>query len=470
MTSKSIPSLTIIDRRTNETYEIPITHNGSAIPAASFAAIKDQSSTSSRGLLCYDPGLRNTAVVETKVQYMNGKTGTLRYRDYDIRELFRRDLQYEDSAYLFVWGTLPSSAQKASFRASLNAGLMETQATMQNVISCFPREAPPMTIILAALNAYNSSQPQTIPATSHRNIYDPASNPSYLNEIEAAIPRTLAALAVAVAQTHRHCSALPTSSIRLQLDPQRPFLANMTRLLNLQLPRRKAKALERALLLYADHGMSNATFVFLNAASARGDPVTSLVAALASGWGALHGGATEMVWGMLEGVRVRTEELELGKGTRQIGEQNIRGQGRWREGVQELIEKVKRGEDRLWGFGHRVYESGDPRAHLMKEVLDEFDFSDNALFQIATEVERVASADALFKAKGVAMNVDLWGGFVFVGLGLPPEMILPLAAIARAQGYMARWREFMIRNPPIFRPQQLYTGPVPTSDNAKAKL
>ena len=327
-----------------------------------------------------------------------------------------------------------------------------------------------MTIILAALNAYNSSQPQTIPATSHRNIYDPASNPSYLKEIEASIPRTLAALAIAVAQTHRRCSVSSRSAVRPQLDPQSPFLANITRLLNLRLPPRKERALERALLLYADHGMSNATFVFLNAASARGDPVTALVAALASGWGAVHGGATEMVWGMLEGVRVRTEELENENGIKRAGEQKTGGQRRRREAVQELIEKVKRGEDRLWGFGHRVYEGGDPRAHLMKEVLDEFDFRDNAMFQIAAEVERVASADAHFKAKGVAMNVDLWGGFVFVGLGLPPEMILPLAAIARAQGYMARWREFMMRNPPIFRPQQLYTGPIATSDDSKAKL
>lgn len=470
MDSKSNPSLTVIDRRTNRTYEVPITHNGSAIPAASFAAMEDPSSPSSRGLFCYDPGLRNTAVVETEVQYMNGKTGTLRYRDYDTTDLFRRNIQYEDSLYLLVWGALPSSAQKAGLRAKLNAGLMETQETMLKVVGSFPREAPPMTIILAALNAYNSSQPQTIPAASRRNIYDPGSNPSYLNEIEAAIPRTLAALAVAVAQTHRHCSALSTSAIRLQLDPQGPFLGNVTRLLDLQLPACKEKALERTILLYADHGMSNATFVFLNGVSARGDPVTALVAALASGWGAVHGGATEMVWGMLEEVKARTEEIEIEKGIKRAGKPKIRDPGRWREAVQELVEKVKRGEDRLWGFGHRIYQGGDPRAHLMKEVLEEFDFSDNAMFEIATEVERVASADAHFRAKGVAMNVDLWGGFVFVGLGLPPGMILPLASIARAQGKMGRWREFMMRNPPIFRPQQLSTGLVPTVNHSTAKL
>lgn len=332
----------------------------------------------------------------------------------------------------------------------------------------FSREAPPITIILAALNAYNSCQPQTIPAASHRNIYDSGSNPSYLDEIDSTIPRTLAALALAVAHTHRHRSS--SSSTWPQIDPQNPFLTNVGNLVNPQLNPRKQKALEHTVLLYADHGLANTTFSFLNAVSTRGDPVTAIVAGLASGWGPIHGGAPEMVWAMLEGVKMRTEEMEVDRGNKRVEEEKQGSQGRWHKGVQELVDKVKRGEDRLWGFGHRIYEAGDPRAQLMKEVMDDFDFSDNPLFQIATEIEQVASADAHFKTRGVAMNVDLWGGFVFVALGLPPEMILPFAAIARAQGYMARWREFMMRKLPIFRPQQLYIGPLPATDSSKAKL
>lgn len=419
-------SLSITDNRTGKSYEIPISHN--AIHAPHLKQITAPGADA--GLLVSDPGLRNTAVVESEVAYLNGSTGTLHYRSYSIGELYHKDLQYEDILHLLTWGHLPSQAQKAQLRTELAAALLTPADTIFSVVRAFPPTAPPMTMILAGLSAHLSSRPTTLPAFTGANLYESATS---LLTIEAQIAPTLAALALVVATTYCHRTSTPLTPPL----PTLPFAANVFRMLGRTLSTHEHTAIEKLWLLYADHGLANATAAFLHTASTRADPVSCLIAALSAGYGPLHGGAIDMVYHML--TRVGSKEH-----------------------VPELIAEVKSGRGKLYGFGHRVYETVDPRAGFVKEIMGGFERSKFEIVEVAEEIERCASEDEWFRSRRIRMNVDLFGCFVYTALGLPPEIIFPLTAIARAQGYMARWREFSMNSPPIWRPQQIYTGPAAT--------
>ena len=240
-------------------------------------------------------------------------------------------------------------------------------------------------MILAGLSALLSSRPMMMPAFAGNNLYE-----GDIPNIESQIPLTLSGLALAVAATYCHRSGHPFTSP----DPALSFVANIFRMLGRPLGAKHLLCVEKLWLLYADHGMANATATFLSTASTRADPISCLIAALSASYGPLHGGAMEMVHHML-----------------------------WRIGsveeVPAFIEGIKSGKakgERLYGFGHRIYETTDPRAELVKSLLCEFETRELVYLKLAEEIERVASGDEWFRSRGIRMNVDLCGTFVYTAL------------------------------------------------------
>jgi citrate synthase len=239
-----------------------------------------------------------------------------------------------------------------------------------------------MPMIIGGLAAYLSSRPNTIPAITGANLYENSPD-----AVEAQIVPTVAALCIIVAITYCRRAGRPLN----RPSPHLSFAANFFHMINLSLSDQQLLRLEQLWLLYADHGLSNATANFLQTASTRADPVTCLIAALSAGSGPLHGGAIDMIYHMLEGVGDKAN-------------------------VPTLLNDVKQGKTRLYGFGHRIYNTLDPRAPLVKEILASFDLTKYPIIGVANEIERLASRDEWFQARQVEMNVDLYSGFPYIAL------------------------------------------------------
>jgi citrate synthase len=250
-----------------------------------------------------------------------------------------------------------------------------------------------MTMILAGLSAHLSSRARSIPAFTGSNLYEGS-----LSSIEIQIPNTISGLALVVSVTYCHRKQQAFTPP----DPTLSFVANVFRMLGHPLSPTHLSCMEKLWMLYADHGMANATAAFLHSASTRADPMSCLIAALSAGYGPLHGGAIDMVYHMLSNV-----------GTV--------------ENVPALIEEVKSGREsgkKLYGFGHRIYETEDPRARLIKQLLKEFETEELEIMKVAKEIERLASQDQWFESRKIRMNVDLYGCFVYTALYACPPFLL----------------------------------------------
>ncbi|KAF6228824.1 hypothetical protein HO173_011672 [Letharia columbiana] len=258
-----------------------------------------------------------------------------------------------------------------------------------------------MTMILAGLSAHLSSRPTTIPAFIGANLYEYANPPL---TIEAQITPTLSALALVVAVTYCHRTSTPFTPPL----PTLPFAANVFRMLGRPLSTHEHTAIEKLWLLYADHGLANATAAFLHTASTRADPVSCLIAALSAGYGPLHGGAIDMVYHMLARVGSTAQ-------------------------VPALIAEVKSGRGKLYGFGHRVYETVDPRAGFVKEILGGFERRKFEIVEVAEEIERCVSEDEWFRSRNIRMNVDLFGCFVYTALYVALHLFHPFLRWKRLQ-------------------------------------
>ncbi len=411
--------LQVTDSRTGRSYELPIIDG--AIRAIDLRQIKV--ADDDFGLLSYDPALLNTASCRSAITFIDGEKGILRYRGYPIEELARR-ASFLDVAYLLLRGELPAKEESAAWAAEVTNHTY-VHENVKKFIDGFHHDAHPMGILVSTIAALSTFYPEA------KAVSDPAGQQEQVVRLIAKMP-TLAAFA------YRHAMGLPYAYPDDELSYAGNFLSMMWKMTE---PRyRPDPVLEHALdtlfTLHADHEQNCSTSAMRVVGSSRADPYSAAAAAAAALYGPLHGGANEQVLRMLN----------------QIGSV---------DNVPAYIERVKRGDVRLMGFGHRVYKNFDPRATIIKGIADEvFAVTGrNPLLDIALELERIALDDEYFVSHKLYPNVDFYSGIIYQAMGFPVAMFPVLFAIGRMPGWLAQWQEGAADpEQKISRPRQIYTG------------
>jgi citrate synthase len=415
-------TLTVIDNRTGKQYELPIEHG--TIRTADLRQIT--TAPDEQGLLGYDPALVNTATCKSKITYIDGDKGILRYRGYPIEELAEKS-NYLETAYLIVKGELPDAKHFEMWKYNITVHTM-VHENIKKFMDGFRYDAHPMGMLVGTVGALSTFYPDAV------HVHDLESRRLQTRRLIGKLP-TLAAFA------YRRTLGLPYVYPDNDLGYTGNFLSMLLKMTELKY--RPNPALERALevlfILHADHEQNCSTNALRSVASSQVDPYSAVAAACAALYGPLHGGANEAVIRML---------MEIGS----------------KERVPEYIKKFKAGEGRLMGFGHRVYKNYDPRARIIKQTAYEvFEVTGkNPLIDIALEMERIALEDDYFVSRKLYPNVDFYSGIIYQAMGFPVTMFPVLFAIPRTSGWMAQWAE-MIRDPEqkIFRPRQVFIGEAP---------
>jgi len=411
-------TLTVVDNRSGKSYEIPITHG--SIRAADLRQIRAEDA----GLLSYDPGFKNTAACESRVTAIDGDRGVLLYRGYAIEQLAAQ-ATFLETAFLLLDGELPTAAALATRTRDITLHTM-LHENVKKFMAGFRYDANPMGMLLSTVGALSTFYPGA------RDILDPVSRRSQVLRLIAKVP-TIAALC------SRHTQGLPYVYPDNGLSYTGNFLSMMFKRTEVQYV--PDPVLERALdvlfILHADHEQNCSTSVMRTVGSAHTDPFTAVAAAMAGLYGPLHGGACEAVLRMLH---------QIGDATR----------------VPAFVRRVKSGETRLLGFGHRVYRAYDPRAKIVRELAPQvFAVTGrNPLLDVALELERIALADDYFVSRSLYPNVDFYSGLIYQAMGFPTAMFPVLFAIPRTVGWLAQWEEMLIDpESRIVRPRQIYLGP-----------
>lgn len=411
-------TLTIIDNRTGKKYEIPI-RNG-AIKATDLFQIKVAEDD---GLVSYDPGFMNTASCQSKITYIDGDKGILRYRGYPIEQIAEKS-NYLETAYLILHGELPTQSQLADWTHHITYHSI-IHENIKKLIDGFHHDAHPMGILVSTVAALSTFYPGA------KKIFDPQSRRDQTYRLISKMP-TLAGFA------YRHSLGLPYSYPDNDLSYTGNFLNMLFKMTELKY--KPNPVLERALdilfILHADHEQNCSTNAMRGVGSSQVDPYSAVAAAAAALYGPLHGGANEAVLRML---------MEIGS----------------KDKVPEFIKKVKGGEGRLMGFGHRVYKNYDPRAKIIKQIADQvFEVKGrNPLLDIALELERIALEDGYFIQRKLYPNVDFYSGLIYQSMGLPMDMFPVLFAIPRTSGWIAQWAEMLTdADQKLARPKQVYLG------------
>ncbi|MFO7303149.1 MAG: citrate synthase [Acidobacteriota bacterium] len=413
-------TLTIIDNRTGRQYEVPITDG--AIRAMDLRQIR--TADDDFGLMTYDPAFQNTASCRSRITFIDGDKGVLLYRGYPIEQLAERS-SFLDVACLLLDGELPTADQRQAWTSAITAQ-QRPPAGSERLLPGFPRDAHAMGVFVSLVGALSTYYPDA------KKVTDPDNRRRQIERLIGHVP-ALGAWA------YRHNRGLPL----VEPDPSLSYAGNFLRMLFKEDGREYEPhpVLERALdilfILHADHEQNCSTNAMRGIGSSHADPFSSLAGAAAALYGPLHGGANEAVLRML---------LEIGSTDR----------------IPEFIKRVKAGEVRLMGFGHRVYKSYDPRARIIKRTADEvFAVTGrNPLLDVAIELERIALEDEYFVKRRLYPNVDFYSGLIYQAMGFPVEMFPVLFAIPRTAGWLSQWDELM-RDPEqkIARPRQLYVGP-----------
>ncbi|MDO8616323.1 MAG: citrate synthase [Dehalococcoidia bacterium] len=412
-------TLTVTDNRTGRTYEIPV--NEGVVRASEFRKMKAHEGDF--GLMVYDPAFTNTASCRSAITHIDGEQGILEYRGYPIEELAEQS-SYLETAYLLLYGELPTKSQMDEWTHDIKFHTY-VHENIKKFMEGFQYDAHPMGMLVGTVAALSTFYPDA------KHVADPVSRDIQTMRLIAKMP-TMAAFA------YRHNRGLPYVYPDNDLSYTGNFLSMLWKMSEPQY--KPAPALERAIevlfILHADHEQNCSTNAMRSVASSEADPFSATAAAAAALYGPLHGGANEAVIRML-GI---------------IGD---------KKRVPEFVSRVKSGEDLLWGFGHRVYKSYDPRAKIIKRTADEvFELTGpNPLLEIALELERIALEDDYFVQRKLYPNVDFYSGIIYQALGFPVDMFPVLFAIPRTVGWLAQWRE-MLEDPEqkIARPRQIYAG------------
>ena len=413
-------NLTVIDSRTGKEYFIPIS-NGT-IKSMDLRQIKV--SSEDFGLMGYDPAFMNTASCQSRITFIDGDKGILRYRGYPIEQL-AGTCTYLEVAYLLLYGELPTRKQLDAWVYDITHHTMIHENT-KKFMDGFNYDAHPMGMLVSTVAALSTFYPDS------KNIHDEQSRALQIRRLIGKMP-TIAAFA------YRHHLGLPYVYPDNDLSYTGNFLGMLMRMAEHKYV--VNPVLERALdilfILHADHEQNCSTNVMRSIGSSQADPYVCTAGAAAGLYGPLHGGANEQVLRML----------------REIGS---------KDKVPEFIKKVKAGEGgRLMGFGHRVYKNYDPRARIIKETADQvFEVTGRSpLLDIAIELERIALQDDYLVKRKLYPNVDFYSGIIYRAMGFPTEAFTVLFAIPRTSGWLAQWQELVLDpEQKIARPRQVYLG------------
>jgi citrate synthase len=412
-------TLTVTDNRTGERYELEVTDG--TIRGMDLRQIKV--SEDDFGLMSYDPAFTNTASCRSAITYIDGEGGILQHRGYPIEQLCEHS-SYLEVAYLLTFGELPTTPQleRWTFDVTHHTFVHED---IKNLFEAFRYDAHPMGMLLSGVGALSTFYPEA------KHIDDPEERYMAAVRMIAKVP-TLAAFA------YRHSLGLPYVYPDNDLDYASNFLSMLFKKTELRYEPdpHLAKALDVLFILHADHEQNCSTAAVRNVGSSQVDPYSAVAAGVAALYGPLHGGANEQVLRMLR----RIESTE-----------NVPG----------FLEGVKNREERLMGFGHRVYKNYDPRARIIQQHMDEvFEATEyNPLVEIARELEKRALEDDYFTDRKLYPNVDFYSGIIYEALQIPTEMFTVIFAIPRTSGWVAQWMELNDdAEQKIARPRQIYTG------------
>jgi citrate synthase len=412
-------TLTITDNRTGTQYEVPI--QDGTIRAADLRQIK--SGADDFGLMSYDPAYMNTASCRSAIGYIDGDKGILRYCGYPIEQLAEQS-SFLETAYLLLHGELPQAADLDTWVFNITHHTM-LHENVKKFIDGFHHDAHPMGMFVSTVAALSTFYPDA------KRIADETSRTNQIFRLIAKTP-TLAAYA------HRHSVGMAYAYPDNDLSYTGNFLNMMFKATEVKYDPHPVleKALDVLFILHADHEQNCSTSVMRGVGSSHADPYSCMAAAAAALYGPLHGGANEEVLRML----------------REIGS---------RASIPAYIDRVKQGQVRLMGFGHRIYKNYDPRATIIKRVADQvFDVTGkNPLIDIALELERIALQDDYFVSRKLYPNVDFYSGIIYEAMKLPVDMFPVLFAIGRTPGWLAQWQEMLLdKEQKIARPRQVYIG------------
>jgi citrate synthase len=412
-------TLTVTDNRTGKTYEIPV--KDGTIRAIDLRQIK--TSGEDFGLMSYDPAFMNTASCKSSITFIDGDRGILRYGGYPIEQLAEQST-YLEVAYLLLHGELPTAGQLSDWTMKITHHTF-IHENVKKFMDGFHYDAHPMGMLVATVGALSTFY------TDAKNIFDVELRRKQIYRLIAKMP-TIAAFA------YRHSIGMPYVYPDNDLSYTGNFINMMFKMTELKY--KPDPVLERALdvlfILHADHEQNCSTNAMRSIGSSHTDPFCSIAGAAAALYGPLHGGANEAVLRML---------AEIGS----------------KQNVPAYINRVKSGEVRLMGFGHRVYKNYDPRARIIKQVAHEvFEVTgSNPILDIALELERIALEDDYFVGRKLYPNVDFYSGIIYQAMGFPVDMFPVLFAIPRTSGWVSQWQELLLDSEQkIARPRQIYTG------------
>ncbi|MFZ5925933.1 MAG: citrate synthase [Acidobacteriota bacterium] len=412
-------TLTITDNRTGKTYTIPFTDG--CIRTMDLRQIKKDEQDF--GVMGYDPAFMNTASCRSAITFIDGDKGILRYRGYPIEELAER-CTFLEVAWLLINGELPTPEELRSWEASIKQHTMLHETT-KTFLEGFRYDAHPMAMLISTVAALST-------------VYKDARDIFNKDVRRLQMMRLIAKVPTIAAYCYRHSLGYPYVYPDNDLSYTENFMNMLWKMVEPKYHANPvlARALDILFILHADHEQNCSANVMRSVGSSHADPYVSLAAAAAALSGPLHGGANEEVLKMLD---------EIGS----------------KDKVPAYIERVKKGEVKLMGFGHRIYKNYDPRARIIKWTADRvFEVTGrNPKLDIALELERIALEDEYFVKRKLYPNVDFYSGIIYQAMGFKPEMFTVLFAIPRTVGWLAQWEEMLLDpEQKIARPRQIYVG------------
>jgi citrate synthase len=412
-------TLSVTDNRTGATYELPV--NDGTVRAMDLRQIK--TGDEDFGLMAYDPAFTNTAACRSSITYIDGEAGILQHRGYPIEQLCEQST-YLEVAYLLINGRLPNKMELEGWVDEITIHTF-VHENVKDFMQGFRYDANPMGMLVASVGALST--------------FYPDANKIHEERVRAIqIIRLLAKMPTLAAFAFRHNMGQPYVYPDNELDYAGNFLGMMYKMTELKYEPdpRLARALDVLFILHADHEQNASTSAVRSVGSTQVDPYSAVAAGVAALYGPLHGGANEAALRML--ARIETVE-----------------------NIPDFLEGVKAGNERLMGFGHRVYKNYDPRARIIRKYLDDvFEVRGTSpLLDVASELEKRALDDDYFTSRKLYPNVDFYSGLIYEALGLPVAMFPVMFAIGRTSGWIAQWKEMVEDSEQkIARPRQIYTG------------
>ena len=405
----------------SEKFELPIVEGSENEIGIDISKLRDLS-----GMITLDPGYKNSGSCTSKITFLDGELGILRYRGYSIEDLAGKG-HFLEVAYLVIFGDLPTAVQLEQFEKDIRRYTLVNEE-MKSIIDGFPKTAHPMGVLAALTSALTAFNPKSVNVDNEKEMYE-------------AVCKTMAKFLVIATWTYRKSMGYPLN----YYDNTKGYVENFMRLM-FELPNEPYKpnpivvdALDKLFILHADHEQNCSTSTVRMVGSSHAGLFASISAGVSALWGPLHGGANQAVLEMLEEIHRTGGDAD------------------------KYLAKAKDKNDpfRLMGFGHRVYKNFDPRAKIIKKAADEVLSTlgvDDPILAIAKKLEASALVDEYFVSRKLYPNVDFYSGIIYRALGIPTDMFTVMFAIGRLPGWIAQWKEMRENKEPIGRPRQIYTG------------